>query len=190
MSKRTLAIKNMVCNRCVMVVGQVLEETGLAAEKLTLGEAILQEEPTAAQLTQLQQKLSVLGFELLDDKRTALVEKIKNQVVELIHQTEQVDLKVNLSSYLQDKLGVHYSTLSNLFSEVTGTTIEKYVIEQKIERAKELLVYDEKSLSEISVLLGYSSVQHLSTQFKKVTGLTPSQFKILKEKGRRTLDEI
>jgi len=178
----------MVCDRCILVVRQELEKLNLKPAAIKLGEAEITE-PTEKQLTQVQQNLAALGFELLDNSRKRLIEKIKNIVIEQIHYTDADD-KHNFSEILSDKLMKDYSYLSNFFSEVEGITIEKYIINQKIEKVKELLVYDELSLSEIAYKLGYSSVAHLSSQFKKVTGLTPSHFKNLGGIHRKPLDKI
>ena len=180
----------MVCDRCVMVVKQQLDEAGIPYKHVQLGEVELQEDPEAAKIEALRKKLEQSGFELLDDKRAKLVEKIKNFIIGLVHRHEEVEVKMKLSVLLQEKLMVDYHYLTTLFSSVEGITIEKYVILQRVERAKELLVYNELSLSEIADKLGYSSVQHLSQQFKNVTGFTPSAFKQLKENKRKPLDKL
>ncbi len=179
----------MVCDRCILVVRQELEKLNLKPVSIKLGEAEITKEPTEKQLAQLKENLATLGFELLDDSRKKLIEKIKNIVIEQIHYSDTDD-KHNFSEILSRKLLKDYSYLSNLFSDVEGITIEKYIINQKIEKVKELLVYDELSLSEIAFKLGYSSVAHLSSQFKKVTGLTPSHFKNLGGIHRKPLDKI
>ncbi len=185
-----LFIKNMVCNRCIMVVRSELEKMGLHPVSITLGEVALQEpELDGEQQVHLKDVLEHLGFELIDDKRGRLIEKIKTEIVALVHQHDG-ELKENLSDYLSKRLRRDYSYISNLFSEVEGTTIEKYFIAQKIERVKELLVYDELSLSEIAYQLNYSSVAHLSAQFKKITGLTPSHFKNIRVEKRKPLDKV
>ena len=185
-----LYIKNMVCDRCIMVVRQQLDEAGLTYKNVKLGEVELTQEPNERQLKTLREKLSLLGFELLDDKRAALVEKIKSIIIDLIHRHEDVELNMKLSVLLREKLQMDYHYLTTLFSSIEGVTIEKYVILQRIERAKELLIYDELSLNEIAYKLGYSSVQHLSQQFKNITGFTPSHFKQLKENKRKPLDKL
>lgn len=185
----TLFIKNMVCNRCIMVVQNELDKLGLAVKNIKLGEVTLDKEPTAEEKDKLDKALVLLGFELIDDKKSRIIEKIKNIIIELVHHQNN-DAKTNLSDVLSSQLHHDYNYLSNLFSEVEGTTIEKYFIAQKIEKVKELLVYDELSLSEISFRLNYSSVAYLSNQFKKVTGLTPSHFKQIKEDKRKPLDEV
>jgi AraC family transcriptional regulator len=169
-----LHIKNMVCDRCLMVVRNQLEELGLPFKNVQLGQVELSEEPKPGKLELLRQRLSELGFELLDDKKSKTVERIKNTIISLVHGKDVED----------------YHYLTTLFSTVEGITIEKYAILQRIEKVKELLMYDEKSLSEIAYEMGYSSVQHLSQQFKKVTGLTPTQFKSLRENNRKPLDKI
>ncbi len=179
----------MVCSRCRMVVQSELEKAGIQFLAVDLGEIELSKEPTDPQLEKLDTGLKHHGFELIDDKKSRMIEKIKNNIVKLIHHNNDT-IKTNLSDYLADKLNYDYTYLSNLFSEVEGTTIEKYFIAQRIEKVKELLVYDELSLSEISDRLGYSSVAYLSSQFKKVTGLTPSFYKSLKEHKRKNIEEL
>lgn len=179
----------MVCDRCILMVKQELDKLNLVAASIKLGEVQLTKEPNEKQLAQLKERLAGVGFELLDDAKKKLIEKIKNIIVEQIHYSDADD-KHNFSEILSQKVHKDYSYLSGLFSEVEGITIEKYIILQKIEKAKELLVYDELSLSEISYKLGYSSVAHLSAQFKKVTGLTPSHFKKLGGIHRKALDKI
>ncbi len=179
----------MVCNRCVKAVGQILCDLGIGHKQVLLGEVPLKEEPDAALMEQLRQRLEEEGFELIDDKKTRLIEEIKRGMLHRLAQDPD-DLQDNLSDYLARRLHHDYSYLSHLFSSVEGMTIEQYFIAQKIERAKELLVYGELSLSQIAFQLGYSSVQHLSNQFKKVTGLTPSHFKKIGAARRRPLDQI
>jgi YesN/AraC family two-component response regulator len=185
----TLFIKNMVCNRCIMVVQNELDKLHFDIKSIKLGEVTLHKEPTADEKKQLGTALTALGFELIDDRKGQIIEKIKNTIIDLVHH-QNSDIKSNLSEVLSTILLHDYNYLSNLFSEVEGTTIEKYYIAQKIERVKELLVYDELSLSEIAYQLNYSSVAYLSNQFKKVTGLTPSHFKQIKEDKRKPLDEV
>ena len=180
----------MVCDRCLMAVRQQLEALQLPYKNIQLGEVELSAPLASEQLEILKEKLSHLGFELLDDKKSAIVSKIKSTIVQLIHGSEQVELITKVSVLLSEKLNLDYHYLSALFSSIEGVTIEKYVILQRIERVKELLMYDELSLSEIAYNLGYSSVQHLSLQFKKITGLTPSHFKQLKENKRKPLDKV
>ncbi|TJZ63258.1 helix-turn-helix transcriptional regulator [Sphingobacterium olei] len=185
----TLFIKNMVCNRCIMVVQNELDKLGLKVKKIKLGEVTLDNELTPEEKDQLHNVLVPLGFEVIDDKKSRIIEKIKNVIIDLVHHQDN-GIKNNLSDVLSDKLHHDYNYLSNLFSEIEGTTIEKYFIAQKIEKVKELLVYDELSLSEIAFRLNYSSVAYLSNQFKKVTGLTPSYFKQIKEDKRKPLDKL
>lgn len=179
----------MVCDRCKMVVRAELEKAGLYPLTIDLGEVTLQDMPNAGMLESLNMALKHQGFELIDDKKSRIIEKIKTLIVDLIHHNKE-ELSSNLSTYLSAQLHHDYSYLSNLFSEVEGITIEKYYIAQKTEKVKELLMYDELSLSQIAFNLGYSSVAHLSAQFKKQTGLTPTFFKSLKEKKRKNIDEL
>lgn len=179
----------MVCIRCKMVVKEELAKLGLHYISVELGEAEIQENISAEQHDQIRTALLKSGLELMDDKKSVLIQKIKNVIVELVHYSEE-PLLVNFSEYLSQKLNHDYTYLANLFSEVQGTTIEKFLIAHKIERVKELLVYNELTLTEIAYLMHYSSVAHLSAQFKKVTGLTPSHFKQLKNKRRSMLDDI
>ena len=185
----TIFIKNMVCDRCIMVVQNELEKLGLDAKNIKLGEVILSKEITSLEKENLSKTLEPLGFEVIDDKKGRIIEKIKNIIIDLVHHQDSA-VKTNLSDVLSDKLHHDYNYLSNLFSEVEGTTIEKYFIAQKVEKVKELLVYDELLLSEIANRLNYSSVAYLSNQFKKVTGLTPSHFKQIKEDKRKPLDKV
>ena len=185
----TIFIKNMVCDSCIMVVQNELEKLGLDAKNIKLGEVILSKEITSLEKENLSKTLEPLGFEVIDDKKGSIIEKIKNIIIDLVHHQDS-DVKTNLSDVLSDKLHHDYNYLSNLFSEVEGTTIEKYFIAQKVEKVKELLVYDELSLSEIANRLNYSSVAYLSNQFKKVTGVTPSNFKQNKEDKRKPLDKV
>lgn len=185
----TLFIKNMVCNRCIIVMKNELEKLGLSAISIKLGEVIFEKNITVEEKEKLDDTLLELGFQIIDDKKSRIIEKIKNTIIELVHHQEN-EAKTNLSDILSTKLHHDYNYLSNLFSEIEGTTIEKYFIAQKIERVKELLVYDELSLSEIAFQLNYSSVAYLSNQFKKITGLTPSHFKQIKEEKRKPLDEV
>lgn len=184
-----LYIKNMVCSRCKMVVKSQLENLGLQVLGVSLGEVEIEDGVPAAKLAQAATALRSVGFEIIDDKKSRLIEKIKNAVVTLVHHADQ-EQKINLSAYISSQLHRDYNYLSNLFSEVEGTTIEKYFIAQRIEKAKELIMYDEMSLSAIADQLGYSSVAYLSNQFKKVTGFTPSYFKSLKESKRRNIEEL
>lgn len=189
MAQQTIYIKNMVCNRCILVVNNQLRTLGIPPVSIQLGEVVIDRKLDEHELEELRNVLQSVGFELIDSKKARLIEKVKNAIIELVH-TNNSDLKTNLSDYLSTWVYHNYIYISNLFSEVENTTIEKYFITQKIERVKELLVYDELSLNEIALLLNYSSVAHLSTQFKKVTGLTPSHFKNIKEQKRKSLDEV
>jgi AraC-like DNA-binding protein len=171
-----------------MVVGGELEKLGLKTTYIELGLVKLEDEINAEQKMQLDKQLQKFGFSILDTKKSQLIERIKNLITDLIQ--EQKSLKTNLSDYLSDKLNYDYNYLSNQFTEVEGSSIEKYYIAQKIEKAKELIVYDEMSLSEIAFVLQYSSISHLSSQFKKVTGLSPGHFKKLGIIRRKNLDEL
>ncbi len=179
----------MVCIRCKMVVKEELTKLGLPYTTVELGEADIPGKISEEQHEQIKTALLRSGLELMDDKKSVLIQKIKNVIIELAHYSEE-PLTVNLSEFLSQKLNHDYTYLANLFSEVQGTTIEKFFIAHKIERVKELLVYDELNLTEIAYQMHYSSVAHLSAQFKKVTGLTPSHFKQLKDKRRSMLDDM
>ncbi|MBS1600789.1 MAG: helix-turn-helix transcriptional regulator [Bacteroidetes bacterium] len=184
-----LYIKNMVCSRCKMVVKAELEKINMHPEFVELGEIELKELPSKEQLEKLNISLKHLGFELIDNKKSRTIERIKNLIVKLVHDPDD-HINENLSDYISGKLHHDYSYLSNLFSEVEGTTIEKYFILQKIEKVKELLMYDELSLSEIADKLNYSSVAYLSAQFKKVTGLTPTFYKSMREHKRQNIEDL
>ncbi|MBC5992027.1 AraC family transcriptional regulator [Pontibacter cellulosilyticus] len=190
MATLKLHIKNMVCARCNRVVTEELEQLGYQVLKVSLGEAEISSADNNFDINRIREALTASGFELLDDRKTQLIEQIKLAIIELVHRQGEADLHINTSDYLADKLGMEYSYLSSLFSAHEGITIEKYLILQRIERVKELLVYNELSLKEIAYKLGYSSVAHLSNQFKKVTGLTPSYFKEVKDKKRKTIDQV
>ncbi len=179
----------MVTIRCKMIVRSELQNIGVEQSIVELGEVELVNELTAGQKDMLKLNLLKYGLELIDDKRKVLIEKIKNVVIEMIHYEDELP-KVNNSDYISKKLNYDYNYISNLFSEMHGTTLEQFIIAHKIEKVKELLVYDELNLTEISYKLNYSSVAHLSSQFKKVTGLTPSHFKKLKDKRRQNLDNL
>ena len=184
-----LYIKYMVSLRCKMLVKNELEKLGLTCISVDLGMVEIQEHMSEEQLEEFSKNLEEAGLELLDDKKNILVEKIKAVIVEMIHYSDEVP-KVNDSDYISEKLGYNYTHLSNVFSEVKGITIQQYIIMHKIERVKELLIYDELNLTEIAHLLNYSSVAHLSNQFKKITGLTPTFFKSLKEKRAKNLEDL
>lgn len=185
----TIYIKNMVCSRCKLVVKMTLEKLGLTPTHIELGEIELQENDISAVKEQLIIELQSLGFDLLDTKNAKTIEKVKNRIIDLV-QNKNNALPITLSEYLSQELHQDYSALSNLFSEVEGITIEKYYILQKIEKVKELLVYDKLSLSEIAFQLHYSSVAYLSNQFKKVTGLTPSHFKKIRSIKRNPIEDL
>jgi AraC family transcriptional regulator len=191
MQTKTLYIKNMVCPRCIKVVKDELNKLGLHVIGVELGEATVKSNNYPINIIEIKKILENNGFELLDDKQGKLVEKIKTLIIDRIQNSKPGDLeKFNFSKYLSDNLNVTYQYLSHLFSSLEDSTIEKYIIHQKIEKVKELLVYNELTLSEISYNLGYSSVQHLSNQFKQVTGFTPSYYKNLRDKKRTPLDKV
>lgn len=179
----------MVCDRCKMVVKSELEKIGYYPTNIVLGEVTLEKELTIQEKATIDKTLKLVGFSIIDDKKSRLIEKIKTLIVELVHQHNN-ELRTNLSDYLSSQLHHEYKYITTLFTEVEGTTIEKYFIAQKIERVKELLVYDELSLGEIAYQLNYSSVAYLSAQFKRVTGLTPSHFKDIGTEKRKPLDEL
>ncbi|MDX9747350.1 MAG: helix-turn-helix transcriptional regulator [Paludibacter sp.] len=182
-------IKYMVSLRCKMVVKEEIRKLGLHFILVDLGEIEIMEDITEAQREELKLALRPSGLELIDDKRAVLIEKIKTVIVEMVHYSDELP-KINYSDFISQKLHYDYTYLSNLFSEVKGITIQQYIIVHKIERVKELLLYDELNLTEISYRMQYSSVAHLSNQFKKITGLTPSAFKHLKFKHRNAIEEI
>ena len=185
-----LHIKNMVCGRCIRVVNEELQKLGLDIRHIELGKVETTNEVSADLVAKIRTVLEESGFELLDDKKAKIIEQIKTLVINKVHYNREKQENINFSDHLEKEIGMDYSYLSSLFSSVEGTTIEKYMILQKIELVKELLVYDELSLSEIAFKMGYSSVAHLSSQFKKVTGLTPSHFKEVQEQKRKPLDKI
>ncbi len=179
----------MVSLRCKLMVKQELERLGLHHTVLDLGMVEILENISSKQHDQLKANLLKSGLELLDDKRTILIERIKNLIIEMIHYSDELP-NVNYSDYISEKLGYDYTYLSNIFSEVKGTTIQQFIILHKIEKVKELMLYDELNLTEISYKLHYSSVAHLSNQFKKVTGLSPTFYKHLKEKRKINLENL
>jgi AraC-like DNA-binding protein len=179
----------MVSLRCKLVVKDELENLGLHYTSIELGMVEVKENITNKQIQKLKLNLAVVGLELMDDKKSILIDKIKNVIIEMIHYSDEIP-KVNYSDYISEKLGYDYTYLSNLFSEVKGTTIQHFIIDHKIEKAKELILYDELNLTEISYKLHYSSVAHLSNQFKKVTGHTPSFYKKLGKKRKSNLENL
>lgn len=179
----------MVSIRCKMIVKEELTKLGLHFIIVELGEVEIMENISAEQREQVKMALLNSGLELMDDKRSILIEKIKNTIIEMVHHTDEI-IKTNFSDFLSKKLNHDYTYLANLFSEVQGTTIEQFIISHKIERIKELIIYDELNITEIAWKMNYSSVAHLSNQFKKVTGLSPSHFKQLKDKRRSPIEEI
>jgi AraC-like DNA-binding protein len=184
-----LYIKNMVCSRCKMVVKSVFESQDINLISVELGEVELQNEINENQKSELLKNLRAVGFDLIDDRKSKTIDKIKTLIIDLV-QNKNNDLKSNLSNYISEELHQDYNTLSNLFSEVENTTIEKYFINQKIEKVKELIMYDELSLSEIAYSLNYSTVSHLSNQFKKVTGFSPTYFKNIKTNKRKQIEDL
>ncbi|WP_163707558.1 helix-turn-helix domain-containing protein [Mangrovibacterium lignilyticum] len=182
-------IKNMVCNRCIMVVSDIFKEAGLPDASVQLGKVSVAGSVADEKLGSITNKLHAAGFEIINDGKSRLIEQIKKLTIDFVYQKPE-DVHVNFSEFLSARLNLDYNYLSTLFSSVESSTIEKHLINMKIERVKELLVYDEKSLSEIAWEMGYSSVAHLSGQFKKVTGFTPSFFKKLGEQKRKSIDKV
>jgi AraC-like DNA-binding protein len=179
----------MVSLRCKLLVKEELKNLGLHFVIVDLGMVEILEEITQTQIEQLKANLLKSGLELMDDKKSILIEKIKNVVIEMIHYSDEMPT-VNYSDYISEKLHYDYTYLSNLFSEVKGITLQQFIIIHKIEKVKELLLYDELNLTEISYKLNYSSVAHLSGQFKKITGLSPTYYKQLKQKREKTLENM
>lgn len=179
----------MVCNRCILVIRQELEKLAVEPRAITLGYVEIPDDTAKEKIQEFGKNLEPLGFELLDNSKQQLIEKIKNVIIQHIHYPQE-ESRSNFSEILSKTVHKDYSYLSRLFSEVEGITIEKYIINQKIERVKELIIYDELNLSEIAYKLDYSSVAHLSNQFKKVTGLTPSHFKKVGRNKRKPLDKV
>ena len=180
----------MVCNRCIKVVKEELEKLGLQIKNIILGEVELTAEPTKVQFQNIKDVLELNGFELIEDRRAKTIEKIKGVVIKTIYDDEKILDKKNFSEIIESEIGMEYHYLSSLFSSLESITIEQYIILQKVERVKELLKYNEFNLSEIAYKLGYSSVQHLSNQFKKITGLSASEFKLLTKNMRKPLDKV
>jgi len=179
----------MVSNRCKIAVKEELKKLGLHFILVDLGEVEIMEKISDEQRRDLVIALHSIGLELMDDKRAVLIEKVKNAIVEMVHHSDEI-IKVNFSDYLSEKLKHDYTYLANLFSEIQGTTIEHFIISHKVERIKELIIYDELNITEIAWKMNYSSVAHLSNQFKKVTGLSPSHFKQLKDKRRTPIEDL
>jgi len=184
-----LYVKNMVCRRCITAVQKVFVDNGYELTAISLGEVDTMQTLDKKHETRINEELKRLGFEIIDDRKSRIIEKIKNLIVDLIHHSKD-RVTVNISDYLTSQMNYEYNYLSNLFSEVEGNTIEKYFISQKIEKIKELLIYDELTLNEIAFKLGYSSAAYLSTQFKKVTGLTPGYFKTIKSNKRGNIEDL
>lgn len=189
MSKQELHIRNMVCPRCVMVVRETLQKVGYEVHEVELGRAVVESDDSISS-TELNEKLNEYGFELIEGKNQQLVEQIKTLLIQYVEGLEEQEEAPKLSDYLSGKLNQNYSSLSSIFSESEDTTIEKYLIHLKIERVKELLSYGELTLSEISYKLNYSSVAHLSGQFKKITGMSVTDYKKARDSFRKPLDRI
>lgn len=186
-----LYIKNMVCNRCIKVVKEELEKLGIVIKKISLGEVETESTPGSETLERVRKILEVNGFELIEDKKVKTIEKIKNIIIETIYNKEGfLSESKNFSKLLEKEIGLDYRYMSTLFSSLESITVEQYIIIQKIERAKELLKYGELTLSEIAYKLGYSSVQHLSNQFKKITGFSASEFKNITNNIRKPIDKL
>ena len=189
MASEILYVKNMVCNRCIQGVKEELLRLGIEVQDVQLGEVRLTQPVSVYKLDQVREVFADRGFEILEDSSSKLIEQIKTAIIDLVHNPEVI-VNQNVSDYLEDRVGKDYSYLSNLFSSVENITIERYLILQKVEKVKELLIYDELTLSEISYKMDYSSVQYLSGQFRKVTGMSPSEFKKLTKKERLPLDKV
>ena len=191
MMTKTLHIKNMVCNRCIKVVREELEKLDYTVKKIELGEVVIASDKKKFQLDKIKISLEENGFEFIDSRNANIIERVKILIIKLIHHNSTENQSdINLHDEIIKEAGLSYQYVSSLFSSMEGITIEKFIIHQKIEKVKELIVYDELTLSEIAYKLGYNSVQHLSNQFKKVTGLSPSYFKKLKSKKRKPLDRL
>lgn len=191
MKQNILLVKNMVCQRCIMTVEGILNQAAIPFQKVIFGEIHLQQELIDAQKEVLRTELERVGFELIDNHTTQIIEKAKQLIIKKArNEDDKKESKLNLSKFLSDKLNYEYTHLSSMFSAIEGRTIEQYFIEQRIEKAKELLVYQQMTLSEIAYELNYSSVAHLSTQFKKITGLTPSYYKEVGAARRKALDKV
>ncbi|WP_345951234.1 AraC family transcriptional regulator [Mucilaginibacter sp. PAMB04274] len=180
----------MVCDRCIMVVRQQLESLGLSVDAITLGTANIHPDPDESQLSHLTSMLKVSGFELINKEKDKLIERIKNVVIEIVHQGDLSEIQGNIMTSIADRLCKDYAYLSRLFSESEDTTIEKFIIQQKIEKVKELIQYGELNITEIAYSMGYSSSAHLSAQFKSVTGMSPRQYKSCGDPSRKSLDKV
>ena len=189
MKRELLHIRNMVCPRCIMAVEGILRENDIGFLNVSLGQVILQKELSEKERQELSSKLEKLGFELLEPGKSVIISKIKTLIIEYVHYSEE-SIPVNFSTYLSNQLHYDYSYLSRLFSSVEGITIERFITLQKIERVKELLFYDEFTLSEIAWQMDYSSAAYLSTQFRKETGMTPTQFRKSRTPGHRAIDSL
>ncbi len=183
-------IRNMVCNRCIMVVEQLFKSNGIEPLKVTLGDVHLTKEPSPGQIEKISSQLVGYGFAVIDDKKAQLISRIKAEIIKWIQESNFQTIPLKFSAHIEQQLKKDYTYLSNLFSQVEGQKMEQYLILQRVEKVKELLVYDELSLNDISEKTGFSSSAHLSAQFKKVTGLTPSHFKKIKENKRKPIDEL
>lgn len=191
MPANTLIVKNMVCRRCLLAVEQLLTSTFIPFQKVVVGEIHLAGKLSEAQYAALDTRLAVIGLELVDNRTSGLIEKIKQLVIKKARRdVDEKESKMNLSTYLSQKLHHEYTYLSSLFSSVEGRTIEKYLIQQRIEKVKELLVYNEMTLATIAFEMNYSSVAHLSNQFKQITGLTPSHFKKVGSLKRKLIEQV
>lgn len=183
-------IKNMVCDRCIRTVSNIFNSNNVVVKNIELGEVEIEQNSLGDKEIFIESELEKEGFQIIDEKNAKIIEGIKNIIINIIHHDKSPDKNLKYSQILEQKLLRDYTILSKLFSEIEGITIENYIIRQKIERVKELLVYDEKTLSEIAFEMKYSSVAHLSAQFKKITGLTPTYFKTIKNHKRQTLDKV
>ncbi|MBA3970575.1 MAG: helix-turn-helix transcriptional regulator [Bacteroidetes bacterium] len=183
-------VRNMVCNRCIMVVKQLFTSNGIEPLKVTLGEVHLAKEASPAQFEKISAQLVEHGFSVIDDKKAQLISRIKAEIIKWIQESNFQTIPLKFSAHIEQQLKKDYNYLSNLFSEVEGQKIEQYMILQRVEKVKEFLAYDELSFNDIAEKTGFSSSAHLSAQFKKVTGLTPSHFKKIKENKRKPIDEL
>ena len=190
MSTTTLYIKNMVCPRCIEAIQEIFKKENLTINSIELGKVVVNNKIQLSTLSRLKDILITRGFELIQNKNQKIIEQIKTEIIEIMHHDKSIDGYLNLSKHISLKLDYEYSYLSSIFSNETGSTIEKFIIAQRIERVKELLDYNELSLKEISYKLGYSSVQHLSYQFKKVAGITPTNYKKIDKNKRKSLDKL